>query len=170
MRASHQTTTTASAVTLRPAQPTDVSGVGAVWASGWADGHRGHVPIELERHRTRSGFVRLAERRVQHTTVAIDHMLVVGFVVVIGDELEQLYVAASSRGGGVAGRLIAHAEAVVAKSHSVCWLAVASGNSRARRFYERSGWSDSGPLDYSAEIDSGHITVPTRRYQKQLAR
>jgi ribosomal protein S18 acetylase RimI-like enzyme len=170
MGANQPTKIAATTVTLRPAEPSDVGGVAAVWESGWADGHRGHVPIELERHRTRSGFVRLAERRVHQTTVAVDHGLVVGFVIVIGDELEQLYVAASSRGGGVADRLIAHAEEAIAKSYSLCWLAVASGNARARRFYERSGWSDNGPLDYSAEIDSGHTTVPTRRYQKRLVR
>jgi GNAT superfamily N-acetyltransferase len=159
-----------SDVTLRPAKSCEVGRVAAVWESGWADAHRGHVPVELERHRTRPGFVRLAERRVQHTTVAIDNDVIVGFVVVVGDELEQLYVAASSRGSGISDRLIAHAEAVIAAGHSLCWLAVAAGNSRARRFYERSGWSDAGPLDYFAEIDGGQITVPTRRYQKQLAR
>jgi ribosomal protein S18 acetylase RimI-like enzyme len=170
MGASHPMKIAASTVTLRPAQPNDAGSVAAVWESGWPDGHRGHVPIELERHRTRSGFVRLAQRRVHQATLAVDQGLVVGFVIVIGDELEQLYVAVSSRGGGVADRLIAHAEEAIAKDYSICWLAVASGNARARRFYERSGCSDSGPLDYSAEIDSGHITVPTRRYQKQLAR
>ena len=39
-------------VTLRPAQSDDVEDIATVWHAGWADGHRGNVPIELEQHRT----------------------------------------------------------------------------------------------------------------------
>ncbi len=158
-----------TATRLRPAHDDDVAAVAAVWESGWSDGHRGHVPVELEAHRTRSAFTRLAGNRIANTVLAVDNGVVVGFIVVADDELEQMYVAASHRGLGVADLLISHAEAIIGERYATCWLAVASGNARARRFYERSGWIDAGPLDYRAEIDGGHIEVPTHRYEKQIA-
>jgi hypothetical protein len=46
------------------------------------------------------------------------------------------------------------------------WLAVADGNDRARRFYEREGWTDGGALDH---IPAGAaVVVPCRRYQKPV--
>jgi hypothetical protein len=44
------------------------------------------------------------------------------------------------------------------------WLAVATGNARARRFYERQGWVDEGPFDYPADSADGPIPVPCHRY------
>ena len=48
------------------------------------------------------------------------------------------------------------------------WLAVVAGNARARRFYERRGWSDGGPFEYAAAGDHGPIPVPSHRYVKDL--
>ena len=43
--------------------------------------------------------------------------------------------------------------------HRQVWLAVVAGNARARRFYERSGWTDEGPFAYLADGPDGLITV-----------
>ena len=49
------------------------------------------------------------------------------------------------------------------------WLAVVAGNARARRFYERNGWSDVDPFDNPAWTTSGAtIPVPARRYEKRV--
>jgi ribosomal protein S18 acetylase RimI-like enzyme len=93
---------------------------------------------------------------------------VVGFVTVHDDEAEQVYVAASARGGGVANILLRHAEQVIAERYDTAWLAVVAGNARARRFYEKSGWRDAGGFDYGAEIRGGTIPVPSRRYEKRV--
>ena len=77
---------------------------------------------------------------------------VVGFVTVLEDEVEQVYVAAAARRTGVADVLMRHAEQVIARRFDTAWLSVAVGNARARRFYERNGWRDAGALDYRAEI------------------
>jgi len=45
---------------------------------------------------------------------------------------------------------------------------VAVGNARARRFYTREGWSDAGDLAYAAETEAGTISVPCRRYEKDV--
>jgi ribosomal protein S18 acetylase RimI-like enzyme len=90
-------------------------------------------------------------------------------VMVAGDEIEQVYVTSAARGSGVAAALLGHGEhQIAAAGHPVAWLAVAPGNARARRFYERCGWVDTGGLDYPAEIDGGSLTVPVRRYEKRL--
>jgi hypothetical protein len=42
------------------------------------------------------------------------------------------------------------------------------GNARARRFYQRQGWTDAGPLAYPAEVSGGTVSVLCRRYEKRL--
>jgi hypothetical protein len=68
----------------------------------------------------------------------------------------------------VATPLLRRGEEVVAARFDVAWLAVAEGNARARRFYERSGWRDAGPLAYEAEVTGGTIPVPCRRFEKRV--
>jgi GNAT superfamily N-acetyltransferase len=153
---------------LRPAVAADAAATAAIWHAGWADGHLGHVPEALVAHRQPDHFARLAGGRVADTTVAVSGGEVVGFVTVVADEVEQVYVAAAARGTGVAGALLARAEAIVAERAPVAWLAVVAGNARARRFYERSGWHDAGPITYLAEIDGGRIEVPCRRYERRV--
>ena len=66
-----------------------------------------------------------------------------GFVMVVGDEVEQVFVGPAGRGAGVAAVLLAEAERqVAAGGHDEAWLAVVAGNARARRFYEKCGWID----------------------------
>ena len=94
---------------------------------------------------------------------------VVGFVMVVDDEVEQVYVAAAHRGTGVAKVLIEESERQVkANGHRKAWLAVVAENGRARAFYERAGWVDEGPFDYAAAAEGGAIAVPCRRYTKLL--
>jgi GNAT superfamily N-acetyltransferase len=74
------------------------------------------------------------------------------------------------RGLGVAGILLADAEQRVALAgYSEAWLAVVTGNARARRFYERSGWSDEGAFDYQAKTETGTVAVPCQRYTKAVS-
>jgi len=155
-------------VVLRPATDADSEAVAVLWHAGWRDGHLGHVPEALLAHRDEDSFRERVPARLPHTTVAEVDGRVVGFVTVLGDELEQVYVAADARGTGVAGRLMEHGEHVVAAEHEVAWLAVASGNARARRFYERTGWHDTGEIDYEAETADGTFLVACRRYEKDV--
>jgi ribosomal protein S18 acetylase RimI-like enzyme len=69
----------------------------------------------------------------------------------------------------VAAALLAEAERLVqANGHERTWLAVVAGNTRARRFYERNGWTDEGLFDHVAEGPDGPIHVPAHRYVKRL--
>ncbi|TDW15817.1 GNAT family N-acetyltransferase [Kribbella kalugense] len=154
---------------LRRARAEDAGAVAAIWYAGWRDGHLGHVPDELVAFRTEESFGTRAAQRVADTTVALVGDEVAGFVMVVGDEVEQVYVSGDHRGSGVAGTLLTEAEQQVkANGHSEAWLAVATGNARARRFYERSGWTDGGAFDYPAAVDGGSVPVPCHRYVKPV--
>jgi ribosomal protein S18 acetylase RimI-like enzyme len=159
----------ATPITLRRAVHDDVDAIATLWHRGWRDGHLGHVPTTLLRHRR---LVDLRERvpvRLATTTVATIDSAVIGFVVTHADEIEQVYVDAASRGSGVAGLLLRHGEAVIGARFDRAWLAVVAGNTRARRFYERNGWSDIGAFDNPAFAGNGQtILVPARRYEKRL--
>lgn len=151
-------------VELRHATQADAPAMAQIWYLGWCDAHLGNVPQQLVDARTRESFEPRALEHVQDTTVATVDGEVAGFVMVVGDEVEQVYVSAGHRGSGVASALLTAAEqSVVANGHSVAWLAVVAGNTRARRFYERQGWTDEGLFDHQAP---GSIPVPAHRYTK----
>ncbi|ARX84258.1 GCN5 family acetyltransferase [Streptomyces alboflavus] len=157
-------------VELRPATPADVAAIARIWHEGWADGHLGNVPAALVAVRTAQSFGMRAPQRVTDTAVATVGGEVAGFVMVVDDEVEQVYVDARHRGTEVARALLAEAERrVAAKGHTRAWLAVVNGNARARRFYERNGWTDEGLFEYLAASDSGPIHVPCHRYVKRVA-
>lgn len=156
-------------VELRPARPGDAGVVAEIWYRGWCDGHLGHVPEALVAVRTRESFGTRAAQRVGDTVVAIVDGAVAGFVMVVGDEVEHLFVARDHRGTGVATVLLTEGERLVhAGGHRRAWLAVVTGNARARRFYERSGWTDEGPFDYPAV--GSPVPAPAHRYTKPTGR
>jgi ribosomal protein S18 acetylase RimI-like enzyme len=157
-------------VRLRAAVAADAPAIARIWHAGWADGHLGNVPEALVAIRTEESFQIRAADRVADTTVAVVADEIVGFLMVGGDEIEQVYVAGVHRGTGVADSLMADAEERIRSAgHAVAWLAVVAGNARARRFYERRGWLDAGPIDYLAAGEGEPILVPAHRYEKALA-
>lgn len=158
-----------ASIALRPARDEDAASVADIWRRGWRDAHLEHVPQALVDVRTEESFSLRAAERVPDTTVATVEGAVAGFVMVVDDEVEQVYVSAAARGTGVADALIREAESqVFAGGHEKAWLAVVAGNGRARAFYERAGWIDEGGFDYEAGVEGGTITVPCRRYTKLL--
>ena len=118
---------------LRPGTAEDAAAVADIWHSGWHDVHPGRVPDGLTARRTLEAFHERARARVADTTVATVDDEVAGFIMVVDDEVEQVYVAAAHRGGGLAGMLLDEAERqVAAGGHRIAWLAVVVGNDRAR--------------------------------------
>ena len=157
------------AVTLRPASPDDAAGVAAIWHAGWHVSHPGHVPDGLTERRTLEAFRERAPKRVGDTTVAEVDGELAGFIMVVGDEVEQIYVSPAHFGRGVAGTLMAEAERQVAShGYDVAWLAVAIGNTRARAFYEKAGWVNAGDLPYEVEALGEKFISPCRRYEKAV--
>jgi GNAT superfamily N-acetyltransferase len=160
-------TTDNTVVTLRSARPEDTARLAEIWYAGFVDGHVGHVPEALVEVRTRESFDGRVTAALDHTSVAEVRGEIAGFVMVVGDEVEQVYVAREHRGSGVAAAVLNEGERLVAgNGHAQAWLAVATGNARARRFYERRGWTDDGAFDYPAITQVGPIPVPCHRYVK----
>ena len=162
-------TASAGSFVVRRAAVDDVPAIARIWHIGWADGHLGHVPPELVPYRNEAQFVSRARARIESTWVAESHGQSFGFVVIKDDEVEQLYVDRTARGTGVAALLLRKGEAEIRRAgHRRAWLAVVDGNRRARSFYSRLGWRDSGPLEYMAETEAGPLAVPSRRYEIDL--
>ena len=158
-----------SEVTLRRALPEDAPTIAEIWHLGWRNGHLGFVSQELIEARHEDSFRTRAAKRVNDTTLAVVQGQIAGFVMVVDNEVEQVYVSALHRGKGVADVLMADAERQIKDAgYSSAWLAVVAGNARARRFYERRGWSDSGLFEYAAAGEYGPILVPSHRYVKDL--
>jgi len=158
-------TPTAAPPELRPATAGDADAVARIWHDGWRDAHLGHVPDALVAARTPASFPERARERVADTTVAVRRGVAVGFVMVAGDEVDQLYVDRAARGGDVGGALLRHAEqAVRAAGHPRAWLAVATGNAPGRRFYARQGWVDEGRFAHRAPVPGGAVEVDCHRF------
>ncbi len=156
--------------TIRPAGAADMAAVADLWHEGWHDGHAGHVPDGLTELRTLDAFHERTPPRVADTSVAVsEDGALFGFVMVVGDEVEQVFVGRPSRGTDLAARLLDEAEHRVAASGSgSAWLAVVAGNARARRFYEKCGWVDEGDLPYEVTAGGETFVSPCRRYTKEL--
>lgn len=157
---------------IRPAVPADMVAVAELWHVGWHDGHAGLVPDGLTAARTLPAFHERTPARVADTTVAVSESGdLLGFVMVVGDEVEQLFVGRDARGSGLAVELLEEAERkVAAGGHTTAWLAVVTGNARARRFYERCGWADAGDLPYEVTAGDQQFVSPCRRYEKAVLR
>ncbi|PXX69182.1 ribosomal protein S18 acetylase RimI-like enzyme [Nocardia tenerifensis] len=156
-------------VEVRAARAEDAATIARIWYAGWCDAHLGNVPDELIAGRPRESFDRRAAERVSDTTVATVGGVVAGFVMVLGDEVNQVYVSGDHRGSGLAARLLAAAEdRLRADGHHETWLVVVPGNARARKFYENHGWIDDGPHMHTITGTAGPVDVPTHRYVKRL--
>ena len=152
---------------VRDAQKSETERLGTIWHDGWHDAHAAIMPAELTRMRTRASFVERLYTLLPHTRVAELDGDVVGFAIVKGDELYQLYVEPQGRGRGVAAALIADAERrIAAAGADIAWLACAIGNDRAARFYEKSGWRRAGVVPYEAETENGIFPLEVWRYEK----
>jgi GNAT superfamily N-acetyltransferase len=154
---------------IRGAHLDEIGQLTKIWFDGWQDAHARIVPPELARVRTLQSFeerLRAASSRVRIAEVADAP---VGFYLLKGAELYQLYVAATARGSGVAVALMADAEARLKMSGvHTAWLACAIGNDRAAKFYEKCGWLRTGTVTDDVEVPGGTFALEVWRYEKSL--
>jgi GNAT superfamily N-acetyltransferase len=94
---------------------------------------------------------------------------ILGFHILKADEVYQFYVAPDARGTGLAARLMRDAEnRLRATGVTRAWLACTVGNTRAARFYEKSGWTCIGTEAMHFETSTGPFTLDAWRYEKSL--
>jgi GNAT superfamily N-acetyltransferase len=153
---------------LRAATAADADSIAGVWHTAWHDAHDAHVPAAVVDDRPPAYFRGRVPELIPRTTVAEQAAALVGFVTVTDDELDLLFVAAPARGTGVAAELLTHGEHRLAARYDTAWLDVVTGNARARAFYARQGWRDTGPADHAIDTSIGPVVIHSHRYEKWL--
>jgi ribosomal protein S18 acetylase RimI-like enzyme len=154
---------------VRAAETAEIDHLANVWYDGWQDAHAQILPAELARLRTLESFRERLEAALPNVRVIGPLGSPLGFCMLKGDELYQLYVSAQARGSGAAAALVADAEARLAENGvETAWLACAIGNERAARFYEKCGWCRAGTMINQAETSEGAFPLEVWRYEKSL--
>lgn len=170
---------------IRRAQEADAAAIAGVHVATWQAAYRGLLPDTyldaLDAERWRAGWegVLLTSDRPRAGTLVAGHRpeVVVGFVDVqptrdpdadpasVG-EVTSLYVRPDTWDTGVGRQLLSAAEETL-RSHAFeeASLWVLHGNLRARRFYERAGWSGDGST--KDDVIAG-ARVPEVRYRRRL--
>jgi GNAT superfamily N-acetyltransferase len=156
---------------VRPAEASEIHRLARIWYAGWQDAHADILPEELRRVRTLEAFEQRMRDGLAHTRVIGSTGSPLGFSMMKGGELNQLYVAAEARGTGAAQALIADAEQRLAATGApLIWLACAIGNDRAARFYEKSGWRNAGVRTIHHDMpDGSQLALEIWRFEKALA-
>jgi GNAT superfamily N-acetyltransferase len=156
---------------VRNAEAAEIDDLARIWYDAWHESHAPLVPAELTRLRTLASFRDRLQAALADLRVADASNEPVGFCMIRGNELYQLFVSAPARGSGAAAALIADAEARLSEAGvDVAWLACAIGNERAARFYEKCGWHRSGIMVNDAETSSGTFSLEVWRYEKRLVK
>jgi ribosomal protein S18 acetylase RimI-like enzyme len=159
------------AMNARAAEERELDQLAQVWFDGWHETHAQIVPSALTRLRTLENFRDRLEAALPNVMVVGPVRSPVGFCIVRGDELYQLFVSAEARGSAAAATLMADAEARLSASGvETAWLACAIGNERAARFYEKCGWKRVGTMINPAETLEGTFPLEVWRYEKSLKR
>ena len=154
---------------VRTAERHEIDALATLWYESWQDAHAEILPAELARVRTLENLrERLGELWTDMRVIGdVGHPL--GLSITKGDELNQLYVSREARGQGAAQKLIAEVEERLAASGiATAWLACAIGNTRAARFYEKSGWHLACTFTNELDLPSGKFSLDVWRYEKQL--
>jgi ribosomal protein S18 acetylase RimI-like enzyme len=154
---------------VRSADAAELDALALIWHDAWHEAHAPIVPAELTRIRTLENFRTRLQDALAFARVVGPPGAPVGFCIVKGDELYQLFVAATARGTGAAAALIDDAEARLARSGiETAWLACAIGNDRAARFYEKRGWHRAGTIVNELDVPHGRFQLEVWRYEKKL--
>lgn len=156
---------------VRGATPGDLDALATLWCEGWRDAHADLLPEALIGLRTLERFRARLEAHARDLRVAVRHGAVAGFTLILGEELNQFYVARDARGSDVAAVLMADALTRFARAGvRQAWLACAIGNGRAARFYEKHDWRSVGVRTVDIVADEGVIPLDVWRYEIPIGR
>lgn len=156
----------APSIVIRNAEAAEVDIVAGIWLEGWIDAHGDILPADLVRFRTLDSFRARLLAGLDQTSIAVLDGRPVGFAMVKGDELDQLYVARAARGAGAANLLVSEAvERIRRAGHQRAWLACAIGNHRAARFYEKAGWTLARVVTIRLQTSDGEMPLNVWRYE-----
>jgi ribosomal protein S18 acetylase RimI-like enzyme len=166
-----------SQIVVRNATADDVDAMGRVHVRAWQAAYRGAMPDEYldgldPVDRAQMWRTGVQQRPDNLPLVATVDGRVVGHAAcgptdqpVGAGELYSINVDPDVWGSGAGRALLAAAERRFAVEHELAVLWVVPANDRARRFYERAGWSVDG-AERTAEVLG--VSVPEVRYRKTL--
>ena len=162
-------------VEYRPAQLSDAERVALLHARSWRENFRGEftdafLDGDLPGERLRVWHQRLADPpRNQFVQLAMDGADLLGFVCAYGAHdakwgsfIDNLHVADSAKGSGIASSLMGQAGAWLASEYADLgvYLLVLESNSGARRFYERLDATNDGV--FTTETHGGAVVRSCR--------
>ena len=155
----------------RAAEPADLVPLAELWATRWRDAHEASSPPELTALRTPADFLRRLKSFGTGLRVIGPFGAPLGFVVVLGHHIDQLFIARSLQGQGAADLLVAEALGrIAAAGHAEAQLECAPGNTRAAAYYRKSGWRLRGTETVSVDTSNGPYAIelliftrPTKR-------
>lgn len=154
---------------VRSAVVTEAEALAQLWFDGWQDAHAAILPATLRRLRTLENFKERLLRGFAEVRAVGPVGTPLGFCMLKDDELYQLFVSAQGRGTGAAKALMSDAEARLAeRGVETAWLSCAIGNDRAARFYEKSGWHNTGEYLTQVETTAGPFNLELWRFEKRL--
>jgi GNAT superfamily N-acetyltransferase len=154
---------------VRPAEFSEAVELASLWYDGWNDAHASIVPADLAELRTPDYFDVKMQEGIADVRVVEEIGEPLGFHIVKGDELNQIYVREDVRGTGAAQVLINDAErTIVDNGFSRAWLACGIGNERAARFYKKCGWHLERIFAYDAPTARGIYRLDVWRFEKQI--
>ncbi|HSZ43600.1 MAG TPA: GNAT family N-acetyltransferase [Trebonia sp.] len=169
---------------VRSAESGDVACIALVHVTSWQDAYRGHMPQDFldgldVGHRTEAWRRRLpAAQRSRGDVLVVESAGQVAGFAGFGPsrdadadsgqtgELAAIYLRPGSIGQGL-GRLLMMAvvSGLTDLGYADATLWVLDGNARARRFYERAGWTLDGA---DTTDDSRGFTIREVRYRRRL--
>lgn len=156
-------------IILRPAILADSDALASMWHAGWVVGHTDIVPPALIKFRDLASFHTRIVRDLGSFFVAEQEGATVGFIRIVGNELDQFYVAPAMIGKGIATPLMQAAEDMLkSRGVSEAFLVASVGNDRAVRFYEKLGWTNRGIHQADVTAGEGTFSLDVIRFEKAL--
>lgn len=156
-------------LTLRPLRADEAPHLAALWHNGWRIGHADIVPPGLLAHRDGATFLARVERDLASFFVAEVDTQIAAFIRIVGNELDQFYVAPDRMGTGFAAKLMQAAEAqLMSCGVARAYLIASVGNDRAIRFYEKMGWANCGTSMAEVATLDGSFSLEVVRLEKTL--
>lgn len=161
--------TAVNAPEIRQARDEDHDVLAQIWFQGWHDAHALHVPQALTELRTKESFYIRLRQMLVNTLVSGPIGAPVGFCAVKDDEIYQMYAHRNAKGTGVAAALIsAGCQEIARQGFDRARLDVIAQNSRARAFYEKTGWVSQGLHDAEVDTLDGPFPLPCILMTKTL--
>lgn len=159
-------------MSLPPRQVTnaDIQPLAELWWAGWHEAHAVHVPNSLVSQRTLKSFRTRLQSMGDSLRTAGPVGAPDGFCAISNQELDQLYVAPSARGTGLAGRLLQDGETrLIKEGVKRAHLHCLPQNTTAARFYANHGWRETGLFRDIVHGDNGGFALDVIRFEKDLS-